>query len=66
MSSKTSFWKIAITLSESGERQEFLAQAPAEYSEERVCSLIGEVHPEYASISGEQVDRPEWATAWSD
>ena len=66
MSSKeSSFWQITASIPATGRVAKFIARGPGFFDEERVTSILREVHPEYDKINIVPIEKPEWATEWS-
>ena len=62
----TKFWSVSFTHKGTKDRWKLTVQAPASYSQERLCSLLQEVHPEYEDLVGEEIERPEHIRAWEE
>lgn len=64
--SLTKFWSVSFSHRETEDRWTLIVQAPAEYSEEKLCSTLQAVHPEYEGLSAEEIERPAHIKAWGE
>ena len=66
MSSKgSSFWRVTVTVPATGRVDSFVVRGPTSFDEERVESILREVHPEYDKLDVISIEKPEWAREWS-
>jgi hypothetical protein len=43
--------------------KEFIIQCP-DYEEERIINILSEVHPEYETVTIEQIEKPDHIKQW--
>ena len=64
------FWKMTVEHNGDtypflpGEKETLIVQGPDSYDEEKVKETLLSVHEDWLSVELEEIERPEWATAF--
>jgi len=54
----SNFWRATVNDLETQKEHTFIVQSP--YDEDRTLEILAEVHPEYETISLEEIEKPDW------
>ena len=59
------FYRVSASIKMTSQIKEFIIQTP-DYEEEKIKSILYNVHPEYEAIVLERIEKPDHIKSWGE